>query len=57
MLANVSPASYRPMIAGQSCWGIFPLLLDFSMQGTLGCNSCVLSSRIPARTIGGAAAN
>ena len=31
MPANVSPASYRFMIAGQSCWGIFPLLLDLSI--------------------------
>jgi hypothetical protein len=31
MLAKVSPASYRAIIAGQSCWGIFPLLLDRSM--------------------------
>jgi hypothetical protein len=32
MLAKVSPASYLLMIEGQSCWGIFPLLLDLSMS-------------------------
>ena len=31
MLDSVSPASYRAMINGQSDWGIFPLLLDFSI--------------------------
>ena len=31
MLASVSPESYRAIINGQSDWGIFPLLLDFSI--------------------------
>src|SRR6266851_7078155 len=36
MLASVSPESYRAMINGQSDWGIFPLLLDFSIIKDLG---------------------
>ena len=36
MLANVSPESYRAIINGQSDWGIFPLLLDFSIIKDLG---------------------
>ncbi|HTT80724.1 MAG TPA: hypothetical protein VMF86_13675 [Stellaceae bacterium] len=36
MLASVSPASYLAMISGQSDWGIFPLLLDFSISKDLG---------------------
>jgi len=35
MLASVSPASYRAIINGQSDWGIFPLLLDFSIINDL----------------------
>jgi hypothetical protein len=35
MLAKVSPASWRAMIDGQSCWGIFPLLLDLSIPRPL----------------------
>lgn|SRR6516162_3259944 len=40
MLASVSPASYLLMIDGQSCWGIFPLLLDFFIRSTFDCSSC-----------------
>src|SRR6266496_1048941 len=36
MLASVSPESYRAIINGQSDWGIFPLLLDFSIIEDLG---------------------
>src|SRR6266568_212401 len=36
MLASVSPESYRAIINGQSDWGIFPLLLDFSIIKDLG---------------------
>jgi hypothetical protein len=35
MLAKVSPASYLLMIDGQSCWGIFPLLVDLSISTDL----------------------
>jgi hypothetical protein len=36
MLDRVSPASYRAIIAGQSCWGIFPLLLGRSILSPFG---------------------
>jgi len=39
MLAKVSPAFISLMIDGQSCWGIFPLLLDLSISRTFGCSS------------------
>src|SRR5712691_7019931 len=46
MLASVSPESYRAIINGQSDWGIFPLLLDFSIIKDLG--ATVFRSRIQA---------
>jgi hypothetical protein len=42
MFARVSPASYRAIIDGQSCWGIFPLLLDRSIPRPFGYNPGVL---------------
>src|ERR1051325_1108884 len=49
MLASVSPASYRAMISGQSDWGIFPLLLDFSIIKDLGAARSLLVLQQPAR--------
>jgi hypothetical protein len=43
MLASVSPESYRAIINGQSDWGIFPLLLDFSIIKDLGATVFSLS--------------
>jgi hypothetical protein len=43
MLASVSPASYLAIIKGQSDWGIFPLLLDFSIIKDLGATRSSLS--------------
>src|SRR5579862_8567818 len=43
MLASVSPESYRAIINGQSDWGIFPLLLDFSIIKDLGATVSSLS--------------
>jgi hypothetical protein len=43
MLASVSPESYRAIINGQSDWGIFPLLLDFSIIKDLGAKVSSLS--------------
>ena len=48
MLAKVSPASYLFIIEGQSCWGIFPLLLDLSISRTFSTAlvvCCWLASR------------
>jgi len=48
MLASVSPESYRAIINGQSDWGIFPLLLDFSIINDLGATVSSLSQRLSA---------
>ena len=49
MLASVSPASYRAIINGQSDWGIFPLLLDFSIIKDLGATRSSRALRLSAR--------
>src|SRR5215469_4950602 len=52
MFASVSPASYRAIIDGQSCWGILPLLLARSILWPLGCDpgALVFAFREPRPT-------